>query len=199
MPMQMYSPFFTEEEMKKYKFRKGEKLTIYRFLETPDQSVMPPIWPTVIALVLEDGRWVWADVPTHFYTEGTEPAIDEKIGGYPDWRLGRMWPGVFRRIETQNMLEAIRYWVEEGSNGRTNEVAIVYRTVVELGDQAAMDAEAARIMGEDGDQMPELPVPVTGMSLWRYFAQIGIEESLHQIKIWEAAGEVGLELPPPME
>lgn len=198
MGMQIHTPFFTIDEMKAYKFKKGEKLTIYRFLETPDPSVMPPIWPTVFVIVLEDGRWAWAEVPTHFYRADAVPAFDEKLGGYPDWRLGQKWPGVFRRIEPQNMLGALQYWVEEGCNGITNDVGIVERVVVDLEDREAMEREAVRIMGDDGDKMPELIVPVTGMNFRRYFGEIAVQESMHQVAIWEAAGETGVELPPPV-
>lgn len=198
VPMKIHTPFFTEEEMRAYRFRKGEKLTIYRFLETPSPKAMPPIWPTVFAVVLEDGRWAWAEVPTHFYKADEVPPFDEQLGGYPDWRLGQTWPGVFRRIEPQNMLEAISYWVEEGCNGITNDVGVVERTVVDPDDREAMERELARIMGEGGDRMPELIVPVTGMSFRRYFGEIAVQESLHQVQIWEAAGEAGVELPPPL-
>lgn len=185
------SPGLDKEDMLDLLFRPGEKIKIYRFTEKPfpdEFHGLGPEWPVALAVVLEDGRWVWREVPTFFYSVEDKPAYDPGLGGYPDWRLGRYWPGVLRSIPPENMLEALEYHAGN-ANGVTVGVQIFERACID--PDAATDEEA--VAAAPDLYVDFVPPPPAGASLWRYLSELGQRASAEQTKIWEAWGQAQLE------
>lgn len=185
------SPGLDKEAMLDYLFRPGERIRIYRFTEKPfpdEFHGLGPEWPVALAVVLEDGRWAWREVPTFFHPAEEKPAYDPALGGYPDWRLGRSWPGVLRSIPAESMPEALE-WHAENANSVTVGVQVFERVCID--PEAASDEEA--VAAAPDLYVDFVPPPPAGMSLWRYLSELGQRASAEQTKIWEACGQALLE------
>ncbi|RDV81797.1 hypothetical protein [Ammonifex thiophilus] len=185
------SPGLDKEAMLDYLFRPGERVRVYRFLERPfpdEFHGLGPEWPVALAVVLGDGRWVWREVPTFFYTPEEKPAYDPELGGYPDWRLGRYWPGVLRSIPPEDMPGALEYHAEN-ANGVTVGVQVFERVCFD--PDTASDEEA--VASAPDLYVDFVPPPPAGVSLWRYLSELGQRASAEQTVIWEAWGQAEIE------